>query len=104
MNRSAVVAAICLLVGAAVRPSAAQQIAAERVAPRDVPAGLSIVGNVEEARRWRDRNGQNLLVLTRTEEVWGKDSLGNDARSREIHGYHFVRQGSGYRLLWQTLD
>jgi hypothetical protein len=85
-------------------PLAAQQIAAERVTPRAIPAGLTFVGTVEDARRWTDRNGQNLLVLTRTEEVWGKDSLGNDARSREIHGYHFIRQGSGYRILWQTID
>ena len=104
MNRITLLVLAWLCAAMSTRPLGAQQIAADRVAPRDIPAGLSIVGNVEEARRWTDRNGQNLLVLARTEEVWGKDSLGNEARSREIHGYHYVRQGSGNRLLWQTVD
>ena len=104
MNRIALIVVTCLSVAASMHPLAAQQIAAERVAPRDVPAALGVVGTIEEARRWTDRNGQNLLVLARTEEVWSPNADGDSTRSREIHGYHFVRQGSGYRLLWQTID
>lgn len=82
-------------------PLAAQQLTVERVAPRAIPAGLPTVGVVEGARRWTDRTGQNLVILTRT-RLTELDANGN--RSQEIHGYHFVRERAGYRLLWQTVD
>ncbi|HEU0052247.1 MAG TPA: hypothetical protein VFQ39_03675 [Longimicrobium sp.] len=84
--------------------AAAQEIAVRRLTPREVPAAAARVGKIEAARQWRDRTGDNLLLLTRTDEVWAPDSDGNDARSREIHGYHYVREGGRYRLLWHTVD
>lgn len=77
----------------------AQQLEVRRLAPREVPRGVSVRGTVESARQWRDRLGDNLLVLTRTAEVWN-----GDERSREMYAYHYVREGGGYRLLWQTTD
>ncbi len=100
LRKISVVVAI-LAVQAVARPVSAQQIAVQRLTAREIPAGLRIVGRVEGARRWTDRNGQNLLILTGTQSI---DSNGNPATDREIHGYHFVRQGAGYRLLWHTVD
>lgn len=96
--------AAALALGTAAHPAAAQQPAVQRLAARDVPAGLGIVGRVEAARRWTDRGGRNLLVLTRTEETRRIEPDGDAARSREVHAYHFVQGGTAYRLLWQTVD
>jgi hypothetical protein len=79
--------------------SAAQDIPARRLTAREVPAGVAVRGTVEAGRRWRDENGENFLLLTRTREVWT-----GDVRAREIHAYHYVRAGTGYRLLWHTTD
>jgi hypothetical protein len=95
---------LLLALAAAARPAAAQQPVVRTLAAREVPAGLGVAGPVEAARRWTDRGGDNLLVLTRTPETPSVDAEGNPARSREIRAYHFVRRGSGYRLLWRTLD
>ena len=82
----------------------AQQVAARRLSARELPAGLSYRGSVEAARRWTDRGGDNLLLLTRTGEAASVDRDGARVISRELHAYHFVRQGSGFRLLWQVAD
>lgn len=100
LRKISVVVAI-LAVQALARPVSAQRIAVQRLTAREIPAGLRTVGRVEAARRWTDRNGLNVLILTRTPET---PSANADVRRRDIHGYHFVRQGAGYRLLWQTAD
>lgn len=90
--------AVALLLTPGAAPS--QGIAARRVAPREVPAAAAHRGTVEAARRWTDRNGENLILLTRTDET----TTGGDLREREIYAYHYVREGAGYRLLWRTVD
>lgn len=84
--------------------AASQGIEVRRLAPRDVPRSVVYRGEVEGARQWRDRLGDNLLLLTRTDELPARDENGNDAKTRELYAYHYVREGTGYRLLWQTTD
>lgn len=103
MHRLPAVFAVLVLL-LAPRVAAAQEMAIRRIAPRDVPAGAAHRGKVEGARQWRDRLGENLLLLTRTDEREDADEDGNEARSRELYAYHYVREGAGYRLLWQTTD
>jgi hypothetical protein len=92
--------ALLLAPGAA----ASQGIEVRRVAPRDVPRSVVYRGEVEGARQWRDRLGDNLLLLARTDELPVLDEYGQDAKTRELYAYHYVREGAGYRLLWQTTD
>jgi len=98
--------ALLLVFALLLAPSAvvAQGIVARRVAAREVPAGAAHRGTVEAARRWTDRNGDNLLLLTRTDELTTSNADGERFRAREIYAYHYVREGAGYRLLWQTTD
>lgn len=86
------------------RTAVSQGMEVRRLAPRDVPRSVVHRGEVEGARQWRDRLGDNLLLLTRTGELPVLDEYGQDARSREVFAYHYVREGTGYRLLWQTTD
>lgn len=96
--------AALLALAAAAHPAAAQQPVVRILTAREVPAGLGAAGPVEAARRWTDRGGENLLVLTRTPETPSVDPDGIPARGREIRAYHFVRRGSAHRLLWRTVD
>lgn len=97
-------AAAATLAGSASGAASAQPLAVRRLAPREVPAGLEHRGAVEGVRRWTDRTGDNVLLLTRTPETWSTDADGNQVRSREIHAYHYLRRGAGYALLWQSND
>jgi len=95
--------ALALLI--APRVAGAQGITARRVAPGEVPRDVVYRGRVEGARRWTDRTGDNLLLLTRTDVVTKPGPEDEDPhREREIHAYHYVREGAGYRLLWRTAD
>ncbi len=100
----ALLAVLALLLAPAA--ASAQGITARRVAPGQVPAAAAHRGKVEGARRWTDRNGENLILLTRTDQVTTPNPLegGDPYRAREIYAYHYVREGAGYRLLWQTID
>ncbi|HEX2201888.1 MAG TPA: hypothetical protein VHG91_01250 [Longimicrobium sp.] len=94
-----------LALAAAPRAAGAQEIAVRRLSAREVPAGVERRGTIEAARRWRDRSGDNLLVLTRTAETQGPpNEYAEPSRQREIYVYHYVRDGAGYRLLWRTVD
>jgi hypothetical protein len=86
--------------------SAAQDVAARRLAAGQVPPAVRFAGRFEAGRQWRDRNGENLLLLTRTPEKWAPapNELSSDGRGRELHAYHYLRDGAGYRLLWHTVD
>jgi hypothetical protein len=86
-------------------PSAAtsQEIAARRLAPREVPPGVAFSGRIEAARQWRDRLGDNLILLTRGPQTTTVDR-DEEVKGRVLHAYHYVRAGAGYRLLWQTVD
>lgn len=94
---------LALLLSACAEGEAAKTIVVTRLAPGDVPAGAAHRGSVEAARTWRDATGDNLLLLTRTEEM---DTIVDESRmrQREIYGYHYVRDGDRYRLLWRTND
>ncbi len=85
---------------------AAQDIAARRLAVRQVPAGVAYRGEVKAGRQWRDRLGENLLLLTNTGRVATPDAsaLGDSVVSMDIHAYHYVRSGAAYRLLWHSVD
>lgn len=83
----------------------AQEIAVRRLSAREVPAGIERRGTIEAARRWTDRTGDNLLVLTRAAEREGPpNEYAEPSRQREIYVHHYVRDGAGYRLLWRTAD
>jgi hypothetical protein len=81
--------------------ASAQQPAVRRLGPREVPAGLEYRGSIEGARRWTDRTGDNVLLLTSFDETRSDDP---SVHSREIRAYHYVRRGAGYALLWQIQD
>jgi len=98
--------ALLILLALLLAPGAAsaQAMVVRRVGLRDVPAAAAHRGTVEGARRWTDRNGENLIVLTRTDQATTRGADGEPLRAREIHAYHYVREGAGYRLLWRTAD
>ncbi len=79
-------------------------MAARTLTRREIPAGVVHRGEFQGARRWTDRTGDNIVLLTRTREVVVERGEQDPAKSREIYAYHYVRQSAGWRLLWQTRD
>ena len=57
-------------------------------------------GEVVASSSWRDRNGENVLVISETEE----SLKGEVDVDMELFAYTYVNSGEGYRLLWQIND
>lgn len=64
-----------------------------------LPAGLKLTGRPQAARRWTDKRGENLLVLTETTRV-GAASGG----TKHLYGYQFLRAGQVWKPLWRIRD
>jgi hypothetical protein len=64
------------------------------------PRELKVTGKPFAVARWTDKLGLNVAVLAETPHV---ETDGPD--SQWLHGYHFVRQGTGpWKQLWKTTD
>ena len=61
---------------------------------------LKLEDNIITGKKWKDKNGENLLVLTALDlrEVDKEKSI------QEIFGYHFVKKGDTYQQLWRVYD
>jgi hypothetical protein len=79
----------------------AQQIESRIVQPRAIPAEAAYTGNLVAARSWTDALGENLLILSLTDELPSRGEYGRDI---ETYGYHYLRREGGYALLWRTTD
>ncbi|HET9506184.1 MAG TPA: hypothetical protein VFO93_21775 [Hymenobacter sp.] len=68
-----------------------------------LPAALRPAGELLEAWRWHDANGENLLVAARTSRP--APPADEDAgRTAQLLVRQYVRHGSSYQQLWQLQD
>jgi hypothetical protein len=65
----------------------------------NIPAGINLNGKIVQSAGWNDKNGNNFLFITETSET---DS--GDFRSKELFGYHYIRDLDGTEKLWQIND
>lgn len=73
----------------------------------ELPADIRYTGNVFAGKRWNDRNGENILILTKT-GIKKKKAKHPDfeeyIQEAELFGYHYVSTGGSYSLLWKIND
>lgn len=64
-------------------------------------------GKVVGGARWRDRNGENLLVLTQTGAVPSRNKCAADEhcpRDAEVYAYQYIVEAEKTTLLWKLTD
>ena len=72
---------------------------------RDIPSEISYSGSIVTGKRWADNNGENILILTKTKIRTKPDEYYQETlSSSELYGYHYVRSGDRYKLLWKIND
>lgn len=79
--------------------------------PKALPAEIRYKGEVVAGARWRDKNGENLLLLCATGSFKSpvppnsKENPYEDwGWAAELHGYHYVKAREQYTLLWKLFD
>ncbi len=73
----------------------------------DLPSEIKYTGNIVTGKRWKDKNGENILILTKTkikEKKVKQPDFGDNVRECELYGYHYVSSGGSYSLLWKIND
>ena len=64
-------------------------------------------GQIVGGARWRDLNGENLLLLTQTGKIPGRDKcIVNEPcpQDAEVYAYHYIVQAENVTLLWKLTD
>jgi hypothetical protein len=73
----------------------------------DLPSEIKYTGNIITGKRWTDKNGENILILTKTDlkRVKAKQpDFEEYVNEAELFGYHYVSTGGAYTLLWKIND
>lgn len=71
---------------------------------KDIPSDIKYKGKIIGGAKWKDANGENVLIVTETEIQNGKDKEGNDAISKELFAYNYTIKSDGSTVLWQIND
>jgi len=73
----------------------------------DIPSEIKYSGNIVTGKRWNDKNGENIIILTKT-NIKKKKSKHPDfddyEQECELYGYHYVSTGGTFTLLWKIQD
>lgn len=73
----------------------------------NLPADVKYSGNIVTGKRWRDKNGENILILTKTkinEKRVKQYGAEENILECELYGYHYISNGGSFSLLWKIND
>ncbi len=64
-----------------------------------IPFKDSIKGKVQDGASWQDKDGEQMLVLTQTENLIAKGS-----QKQSLYAYCFIKTPTGWQKKWQVQD
>lgn len=72
----------------------------------DIPSTIKLKGRVTEVWKWKDTQGENLLVLTTVEPYDDpqKNQYGEEGQTAELHAFHYAGTGGNLEQLWVMSD
>ena len=68
-----------------------------------IPTGIRYKGNVEQAVRWTDKTGDNIVILTK-EIPRSINAPDDDFSDGALHAYHYLISGDSIRHTWSVFD
>jgi hypothetical protein len=79
--------------------------AATKIKAAALPAEIKFRGKAKEIWQWKDKLGNNILVLSILEPYQAKTKIPDEwAYSVELFAVHYVQAGSEYKTLWRLND
>lgn len=73
----------------------------------EIPKSINLNGQLLEAKRWNDTNGENLLIVTRRGpniETGNHEAFSELEKNVELFAEQYVNKDGTYRLLWKIYD
>jgi len=78
---------------------------ATRIKAASLPAGIKFRGKATEIWQWKDKLGNNILVLSKVEPYKAKTNASDEsAYNVELFAAQYVQAGSVYKTLWRLND
>jgi hypothetical protein len=74
---------------------------------KDIPESIIVKGEFLIAKKWNDKNGENLLIVYRKgpiKETENEVELYRKGRYAEFFGEQYIKKGDNYKLLWDIYD
>lgn len=60
-------------------------------------------GKIKEGRRWKDKRGENFVILTQTGVYWS--SVFDATRGARLYAYHFIKTGNNsFKEIWKISE
>lgn len=60
-------------------------------------------GQIKEGRRWKDKRGENIVILTQTGVYWS--SVLDATRGARLYAYHFIKTSdNSYKEIWKISE
>ena len=70
-----------------------------------LPKGIRYRGKMTEAWRWKDNNGENILLLSILGPQAVADSQADeDGMTTELFAVHYCQKDTGYKVVWRLND
>lgn len=66
----------------------------------DIPGEIKYQGDIMDGARWKDANGENILIITETRTR----KINNDEREEYLYGYTYNKKDSIFIPLWSIND
>lgn len=77
---------------------------ARQITAAKIPAAVKMPGRISEVWQWKDRSGDNLLILSRRDVYNDKIVDGEQTRAAQIYAYQWVKSDTGYQIVWKLTD
>lgn len=77
---------------------------ARQLAAAKIPASIKMPGHIREAWQWKDRTGDNILVLSGRDVYNDKIVDGEQTHAAQIYAYQWVKLDTGYQIVWKLTD
>lgn len=77
-----------------------------KIGASEIPVSIKTKGKTDEAWKWNDNLGENILVISHVEpyDDKNKNEYGEEGQTSELYAYHFVKSSAGYSQLWMLKD
>ena len=98
------IALFILFLGCSMESAGQGQITLSKLDISNLPKEIKYEGKINNAVRWKDGSGDNIIITTETGPYSSKTEKDEDSKDAELFAYHFISEGDSIKLTWKIYD
>ena len=80
------------------------QIKLTKLDINSIPKSIQFKGNINQAVRWSDKTGENIVILTVTEKTQSINAPSDGYSDGALYAYHYLVSGDNIKQTWRVYD